>query len=449
MTDYTHTNLLSFNNQLAAMLGDPLKSFFIEAELTNYCREALLTWGSASLYYRDRGFFNTATSFPFYDLAAELDNLVMTTRDRELAQQLMYSLIEPQIVDWLLWPGTEQFSLAAIQDSIQRICNQFLLETGMVLSTVEILNLPTPASRVTIPESVMDVRRVTSFDVDNRYRILSKEDEAVLQAYSTDWNISPKSRPDFWTIVTQPLLTLQLAPPANDLVMLQLLAIPHGNTLDFEVGQILGIPEAFIWVIKYGVLMDLLGGSSTQAADSPRAKYAEMRFHEGIELAKLYPSVLTAEVNGRQINVTSLYDQDHYKWNWQNTTGTPKTLLTAGWNLIALSPVPDAADVAITVDYVRNPLLPTIGTDFIQIEKGYISMLLDYARHLALFKVGGEEFLKSRQGYDRMVQTAALYNGRLKAQSRLFSSLYTNIPAEKNKRPFSEELDSGDEEAAA
>jgi hypothetical protein len=444
MPEYNYITLSSFVDQLASALGDTTKSFYTEEELATYTKEALITWGCASLYYRNRDQFLTMNGESFYDLAAELPKLVMTTRDRELAQQLMYSLIEPQIVDWLNWQGTEQFSLDIIREAMQRACNQFLLETGMYMYVRELVVPLAPISKVPLLDEVLDVRRVTSTGVDGKIRILSREDPFILQAYSIDWSNNPKSKPDFWTVATEPLLTIQLAPIANDIAKLHALIIPHGNTLDFEVGQILGIPEAFIWVVKYLTLLELLGGSDMQAADPIRAKYCEMRVKEGIQLAKLYPSILDAYINGRQANIISLSDKDSYDWNWQNQSGVPKQVAVASWNLIALSPVPSSSDVSILVDYVCNPTLPLASGSFLQIDKSLVAMLLDYCRHLALFKVGGAEFLASRQGYDRMMQAAALHNGRLQAQAFMFSSLYDNVSNEKMQRKFAQEQEEAD-----
>lgn len=446
MPQYTHTTLANFKSQLSEMLGDRSKTFFTDVELTSYTQEALLTWGAASLYYRTTNSFLTDNSIAFYDLAAELPDLLILTKDRDIAQQLMFSLLEPQITDWLLWQGSEQFSLQAISSAIQHAADRFLLESGIFMSVFPVTNLLTPVSKVTIPEDVLDVRRVASYNFEEKVRILSQEDPASLQAYMVDWE-SPKSKPEFWSVITEPLRTLQLAPPANDITLLQLLVIPNANTVDFEVGQILGIPSCFTWAIKYLALAELLG-PHTQAADLIRAKYAAMRGEEAIALAQLYPSALNAHINGKQINISSLSDFDTYQWNWQNQSGVPEQMAVASWNLIALSPVPSSSDVSIEIDYVSNPPLPSADTDFIQIDKGYIGMLLDFCRHLALFKVGGEEFLESKQGYDRMIQAASLHNDRLIAQSRLFSSLAGKVETEKQHRKFSATTADDNEQAA-
>lgn len=415
--------------------------FFTPAELDTYLREALSTWGAASLYYRKRDNFTTISGQAFYDLSTLIPSLTPSTTDRELASQLEYTLIEPQTSDWSTWTGTEQFSLPSIQSTIQRARDRFLLEAGIILSVTEIPTASPPISRVSFPEEIIDIRRIASKSTTNQYRTLSREDELTLGAYSSNWNIASVSstqQPNFYSLVSEPSLTLQLAPVAVDIATLQLLYISLGEELNLALEVNLGILEAFIWAIKYGALLELFGPRS-QAHDPIRANYCQMRWDEAISLAKIYPSILNAEVNGVQINISSISDLDNYVWNWQNSSGVPTQLGVASWNQVALSPVPNSAEISIILDYICNPPLPVADDDTLQIDGSLLGIIYDYSRHLAQFKRGGQEFLSSRQGYDRLVQAASLHNARLRAQSRLFSSLVDTTANTKVQHPIAME----------
>lgn len=433
MATYAGTRLSEARSSLKLLLGLPSSSsFWTDSELNLYIKEALSTWATCSLTNRKRVNFNTTANQPFYNLTTCLPNseLALTSTDRDIASSLEYSLIEPQTTDWVTWGGTTQFSLSAIEKAIQRARDQFLLLTGMIQQVSLLPTSSPPISRVDLPLDTLDVRRVASKNLAGEYKTLSKEDELTLNAYSPGWQIAEEGvQPSYYSLISEPTLQLQLAPIATDITFLHYILIQTGFALDLSTGVQLAIPEPFYWVIKYGALYELLGPHS-QAHDPLRAKYCKLRWDEGIALAKLYPSILNAEINGEQVSVSSLYDIDQYNWDWQNLTGTPTEIATCSWNLIALSPVPSTSEISISLDIVKNPPLPSLDTDFIQVDEATLLIILEFARHLALFKRGGAEFTLSKQGYDRMVEAASLQNSRLKAQSPFFSSLVGNVTRE-------------------
>lgn len=460
MASYSQTSLLQARNSLKLLLGMPSDStFWTDAELDIYLRESLSTWATASLAYRERVNFASTANQPFYSLPSLTPELEFSSTDRSLTSQLEFELIEPQTTDWSLpWSGTSQFSYSLIQQAVQRARDQFLLETGMILTVNEIPTSSPSISRVDLPATTLDVRRVASKSIatagsggrggspaiPGSYKTLAKEDELTLNSYAPGWNIPQEGvQPSYYSIIAEPILQLQLAPIATDIYSIHLLLLLNGASLDLSTGVLLGVPEPFYWVIKYGALYELLGPHS-QAHDPLRAKYCKLRWDEGIALAKLYPSILNAEINGQQVTTSTLTELDQFNHNWMNTTGTPIELAIASWNLIALSPIPDSDEISITLDIIKNPSLPSLDGDFLQVDQATLPIILDFARHLSMFKRGGAEFTLSHQGYDRMVQAASLQNSRLKAQAPFFSSLIGKIPKENIQRPFS----SREEEAA-
>jgi hypothetical protein len=414
---------------------------YLSAELDRYLRESISAWGSASWFYRDSATYTAPINVAFNDLPLQNPTMLGITRlDTDLAKDILDSLMEPQQGNWAAWGGTEQFSTSVIQQAIQKSRDEFLLETGMILKATDNFALPPPPiGRVPLPDDVIDIRRVAWKDtsIPPQYRPLTLSDWWSLNAYSPGWTQNPAPAPNSYSMFVEPLLVLHLAPVVSNSGTLHLITLNAGAALDLTVGVKLGVPEMFTWVLKYGALRDLLGPNSI-AYDPLRQRYAKARWDEGLSLAKLHSPLLTADVNGVQLNISSLADFDSYNANWQNVGGIPNRIAVVGWNMIALYPVPNTAEVSITLSIVKNPPLPQIDTDFLQVAREHLDVILDYARHLALFKAGGEELMNSKMGYDRMIEMAALQNSRLREKATSFYALTGRVEGEMARQPFTE-----------
>jgi hypothetical protein len=125
-----------------------------------------------------------------------------------------------------------------------------------------------------------------------------------------------------------------------------------------------------------------------------------------------------------------LDDLDAGAVDWQNGTGTPSYLALAGWSMAALYPVPDAlASYSLTLDVVRKAPLPVNDAAYVQVGREQIDMILDYAEHLALFKVAGAEWQVTQRQADNFLLQALTYNQRLAASAR-----YVIAPKEDSQR---------------
>ena len=145
------------------------------------------------------------------------------------------------------------------------------------------------------------------------------------------------------------------------------------------------------------------------------------------------PSPIISPANS-PVPIGPLADLDAYHPGWQSVTNaTPDILATAGLNYIALSAPPDAAD-PITLDVIRNAIIPTDDTDFIQIGREMVSAILSYAEHLAMFKVGGDEWEATNPGFEQLLTMAANYNNRMSAASRIWKALNKVTNAEEPTR---------------
>ncbi len=437
---YTHTTLSRLRGHVASILGDVEMVRFTPTEIDEALREALATLHCAALNSRARVTLQLTSGQAFYSLPGELPAaLGMTLTDRELINLLCRALQEPQLTVWDgTWPGSEQFTLAEITATVQYRRDNFLLQTGMLLTERNPYPagpavLPAGAPRVTLPDTVLDVRRAAWVTLGGDVHPLSLEDAEVVRSFYAD--APDEGRPECYTLTTEPQLTLALAPTPADGGRLHLLASESGAALDTQAGVGLELPQPFYWALKYGALADLLG-PHTSASDPTRARYCERRFREGVELARLYPAVLYAEIQGRGVATCALADLDQFSPNWQNTSGRPDVLALPAWNMLAVAPVPDGAEVyTLTLDLVVNPTLPTADADAVEIDRAHLDTVLEYARHVCLFKEGGEEFLLSMPAYDRMVRLASQQNHRLLQQARSFLALSSRAQQDEQRRP--------------
>jgi hypothetical protein len=140
--------------------------------------------------------------------------------------------------------------------------------------------------------------------------------------------------------------------------------------------------------------------------------------------------VLHAELNGMPLISTSLAEMDAYNSEWQNTPGTPVDICVAGYNLIALSPVPDGI-YSVTLDVIRSTPL----TDPVQLGREELEAILGYAEHLAMFKIAGPEWVATKLGWESMLKVASNFNARLKAAIRYRDVMASTSTREHKVRP--------------
>lgn len=410
MATYTHTTLLDARQQLAVRLGDPTNIFWTDAELGVYLVDALRHWNLLAQYSKDKANFSTTAAQPFYSLATQLPALrSYTVTDQDLILALEYHLMENPTPGF--WSGTEQFTFDVILDSITRVRDQLLLETGAVLQVDNLPSGPPPVYRVSLPDTIIDVRRV-AWKTPDSYKTLRQRDSISRRSFSPTASFNP-GVPNSYLKANQPYVNIELSPPANDVGTLQIISTRSGATVT-GAGALLGIPNDFLPTLKWGVLSDLL--NTERASDSDRAAYCEARWQEGLANCKTSPVIWAMDVNGQQVSTSSLTELDAFNANWQNSSAHPTQVASAGFDLLVLSPVPDAI-YAVTAEVTRTFPSPVNDGDFLQIGREYKDVLLDYCVHLATFKQGGDTFLGSKPQFESFMAAAQKNNSRLRAQA--------------------------------
>jgi hypothetical protein len=425
---------------LANRLQDPNLTYWDQPnELENCIIESLRLFQAATGSYKQQVSFPTASNVNYYDLPTLTGSAAISynATDVEVVNNVLAALLEPPIT-YPAWTGTGQFTLAQLQASMQNRLNRFIGETGCIVSDAVITDT-TPTELITLPDPVLDVRRVgwvvpasggSWEDQTQQWQQsnfswaagsggtpaglypLGRVDEWAEQAYDPGAEQNPTNPPSCYSVYATGPLQLRLVPPPSAPGSVDCLLVQAGPTLNLNPGApvVLSIPDDLSPAIKWGVLSDLLS-SDGQARDPVRAAYCEQRWKEFVQLATLYPSVLTASIGNVTCGLGSVEDLDQYNPTWQQTVTAPDFVGMCGRNMACVGPVPDGV-YSVALWMVANA--PVTGT-YLQVSRDQIDPVIDYAMHTACFKMGGREFASTEKMFDNLIQCATAQNARLSA----------------------------------
>ena len=399
---------------LARRLQDTSFVRWTANECTFYLQEAIYTWQTWTQTWRARGTIVLPLATPFVDLSAALPTLRGAyVTNWYLVSAVQYALLEPAAAGGT-WTGTAQFSLTQISTALQRRRDQFLRETGIVLTRQEVAYPAVATSgRVTLPACTLQVQRAAWRDTaTGRLLPLRRADDWSATAFAPTWT-TPGVPVAYGTSSTAPRV-LQIYPPPDGPGTLDLVTVAAGDPIDSATDAALGIPNDYAWVLKYGVLADLLGQDGL-AFDPARAQYAEARWQQGVELARRQAVCLAASIAASAdatptpCQIGSLADADAYAPTWQLLAGRPRTVLLAGQNLLGIwPPAGGGTTYTLTVDLVRTPDVPLVATDRLVVTPDIYDTILDLAQHIALFKEGPGQVEQALPLLERAARAAGI-----------------------------------------
>lgn len=405
---YAYLTLGQARGQLAQRLQDTGLVYFGAGspnELNAYIVEAIQTWQGFTASYKQRASLTPAASTPFYDLTSTLSPncLQYTVTDRQIVNLILFHLLEPPLM--AAWTGTGQFLFSAIMSAIQQRLNRFLGDTGCVITRL-LQNAAAPQQdRNFLPDTVLDVRRAAWISQTGTPSVLWRDDQYAMQSFQFGGLTAPQDPPGVYGVYTLPPVGIQVFPPPLNPGELNLLTVQSGVAVGttpsavLSTPVVLNIPDDLAWSVVWGAMSDLLSQDGP-ARDPARANYCEQRYLEAVEITKINPTVVLSQVNGQPVWTGSVFELDAYQTSWQSQTGQPQNIGLAGRNLIALGPVPDSAGYGITLDVVSNIPVPANDGDFLQVDRGNLDAVLDYAQRLACFKMAGAEW----EGTERLEQ---------------------------------------------
>lgn len=400
-------------------------------EISGLLREALLVWGSMAYFWRERITITTTIGQAWYDLRTEgtgQEFFAGTLTDRDLIAEAQHHFLEPVGVDSqdangqitrFVGSGQAQDLTGQLQEALQNRQNQFLFETGLIRDRETLTGLTIPGNgRFQVATDIVDIRRLSWKDLaSSTITQLERADEATLSSFLPDWQ-APGDPLTFSTMVS-PGLRIQFAPPPANKGTLDMVSTKLGPVLDNSVGVALGVPDGYAHTIKWGAMADVLSIEG-EFRDPLRAEYCELRYKQGMELARMQPALLHAEISGRTLQITSLSDLDAYNSGWENADqDQPTSVATTGLNLLTLNPIPDAV-YTITLDIVRPapfPAFPVDNSVFVDVGEEHLETLIDYAQHIASFKQGGLEFQMTGKQYGNIIEQAAKFNAKIRGNA--------------------------------
>jgi hypothetical protein len=132
------------------------------------------------------------------------------------------------------------------------------------------------------------------------------------------------------------------------------------------------------------------------------------------------PSTLTwaarVEWQGTSLEPVGLHELDDAWPGWQSApSGVPTYWVPVALNLIALASPPATAKTSLVVDGILQTPLLTADTSEVDLDAPLVPILLDYARHLGSFRLGGDVWQISQATRAAFWQAAGDRNQQLQA----------------------------------
>lgn len=423
-------------NALALRLNDPNMVHWSSDELVFYVQESLRVWNCLTQTWAQ----DFTASYSDVDMVwqstgnAQNPSTVGTNPTSPRFQTLtdttcytvaQYHLLEPPSGG--TWTGSSQFNISDFSQALQRRRDDVLQIAAANVAPLPLMSLPPGQNRIYLPDapnqSILDVRRVR-FIPDpavGQPSTLYRDDELAMEYFETSFP-QLQQTPTVWDVLAGPPLALTFdASWPNVGNHLDVLAILSGGIINPPVGSPLLIPDDFYWILKFGMMADVLRKES-ESTDLARAAYCEQRFAEGLRVLMEFPWLLQARINNVTVDTPSIIEADVYDYEWQSNVNAQPNIIVGGLDLFALAPIPQTANpVSVTLTMIGNAPVTTDLTQPIQVSRDVLDRILDEAQHLAQFKLGGSEFTNSLTLHENFIRAAVKTNQRL-ALSGIFAS---------------------------
>lgn len=408
---YAWITYLQARQALAARLADPGMIFWGDQEIGIYIIEALRTWNALTEFWNADFAFTATSAGVWYDFSKLTGSpRLRTVKDTDLYTSMEYSLLEQPSGG--VWTGTTQFNIGDLSGALQRRRDEVIQESGCNIQQLPFLP-STPNTRRTIfNDSTLEPRR-TRFIPDSTLGspvTLSREDTLAFDAFESK-HLQEQRLPKAWSVITGPPLAMDVDTAPNVPGVYDVLSLQSGLPFAPPASTLLGVPDDWSWLPKWGALSDLLGRES-EATDRPRAEYCLKRYNDGIKVMKQSNWLISATINGVPVDVPSVREQDGWSPEWENNALAWPSLVQAGMDFAGVCPIPTAL-AGITVIVVGNAPIPILDTDPVQVSRDVMDVILDYAQVLASFKLGGAEFASTMDLEKNFFNFALATNKRL------------------------------------
>lgn len=414
--EFTWITFLAARQVLAQRLADPNNIFWTDAENKLYLTEALRTFNALTEYWNADFQFQATSASVWYNLATQANSSrLQTVKDSDLYTLMQYHLLE-QPTGGGTWTGTSQFALADLQGALQRRRDEVIQVSGCNMVQLPPQPSVPNSNRIQLPDTVLETRRArfipSRSPTDYGPPItLTREDRAVFDAFEPD-HLQEWTLPASWSEIAQPPLFLETDTAQNVPGVFDIIAVQSGPTFNPPTQTLLGVPDDWSWVCKWGALADLLSRES-EATDRVRAQFCLQRYMDGLKAMRESNWLVSGEINGVPVDTVSLAEMDSFSNEWQDNESYPNVVV-AGTDFIAACPVQTGRNqVGVDVTVVGNAPIPVLDTDFVQVSRDTFDAVISYAQVLANLKMGGADFTDSLQLMADFANTAMEVNKRL------------------------------------
>lgn len=387
---YSYLTLAELRGELLERLQDSGGVFTSVAEANLYLTEALRVLNAQTSV---PGQIDYQFDFHAGDTWKSL-NVAGSPRQRTVTDSDLYKQIEAMLLEPMsggTWTGTNQYSLDMISAALQYRRDELLLESAA--NTVRLLqNSPVMSVRSTLPDSTLDLFRVRWIAQDSSMPyVLGREDVESANAFGPLLTIQP-GPPASWMITANSPLTFDVSCPPNQPGTFDMLAAFSGAPFAPPAATPVGIPDDYTPALVYGTLADVLA-NSPEGRDSARSKYCLQRYEQLKKAMRNLPWLLEAKVANVPVDTPSYVEMDAWNQNWEmRQPASDPMIVVGGVDLVALAPFTTGATVSTVLTVVGNAPIPASDSDFVQLGRDGVDAVLNYAQHIASFKMGGKDF---------------------------------------------------------
>jgi hypothetical protein len=433
MPQFTWLTLSQAKAALAQRLADPNMVFWTAAELTLYIQEALRNYNAfVSLWNQDYALnLGPVITQNWY----QLSSISGYPRERTVTDVSLFTIMAYHLLELPAMAGggygfnygfnygigsngvaTGQFTLDMFAAALQRRRDEIIQLTACNLAQLDVVAAAN-VRRTNLPDNVLEPirNRFVPADPDVDPSTLWRDDNLAFQyfqpGYLQNQSKIGQAFPSAYSVITGPPLAIDVdfvppSPGVYDLIVLE-----SGPVLAPPASTILGLPDDWCWLAKWGALSDLLAMES-EATDIPRAQYCLERYKEGLKLMAKSPWLLMGNLDGVPTDTVAVTEMDQFAAEWDSNPNAPECLVTAGTDFLALSPIP-TGNKAAGLTVVGNAPIPVDDADFVQVSRDTWDIILDKAQSLAAFKQGGQEFAQSIELEKNFIMRCAEENGRI------------------------------------
>lgn len=398
---------------LAQRLADTGNQFWADAELGAYIWEALRTWNAfTAIWTADFAFTAPLTNGQIWYSVPALTGSprARTVTDTSIYTMMEYHLLEPATGG--TWTGSPQFSISDLAGALQRRRDEILQATGVNLTNGPLATTP-GIRRTILPDTTLEVRRARWIPTIGTPNTLRRSDALAFEYFEPNY-LQTNGTPEEYNVMSDPPLSFDVDVAPNTAGSYDLVTLQSGVVLAPPTATVLELPDDWCWLAKWAALSDLLGRDS-EATDLPRADYCRKRYDSSLKLMQMLPWLFWGSVNNVPVDTASVYEMDSFAVEWDSTGSPYPAIVTAGVDFMAVAPVPPttATPVGVGMMLVGNAPVPVLDGEFVQVSRDQVDVILDYAQHIAAFKMGGAEFLSTKPLYDNFITAAAATNSRI------------------------------------